>query len=334
MLRSKEKRTKWGVLLLSGIILLVFMPVSAICSLTSEFDVIADAASTYLSAGKPANISSEDLLYDMLDVVPDDPFVLSIRASTIYAEGHIPGAVNIPMAEVFKPENLRKLPKDRQIVVYCYTGHTGSRVAALLSLADFDAVNLKWGMTGWTKNTKVAPRRFDPEKTPMDYPFETSVNLPTEIFPFPSVDNTSSSLQEEIIRAACYDYTSTEHPDISAKELYELLTDADLTNDPFIVSVRSPEIYAKGHIPGAINIPWREIAKKANLEKLPSDRKIVLYCYTGRTASQAAAILGALGYNVANLHWGMTSWTKNKDVAPSGFNPATSMDYQFESSSS
>ena len=81
-------------------------------------------------------------------------------------KGHISKAVNIPMAELFAPDNLARLPKDKKIVVYCYTGHTGSRVTALLNVAGFDVINLKWGMTGWTKNTEVAPYRFDPETTP------------------------------------------------------------------------------------------------------------------------------------------------------------------------
>jgi rhodanese-related sulfurtransferase len=40
-----------------------------------------------------------------------------------------------------------------------------------------------------------------------------------------------------------------------------------LHNDPIIVSVRSAEHYALGHVPGAINIPWREIALGTSLNK-------------------------------------------------------------------
>lgn len=333
MLGSKEGRSKRGILLLCGIVLLALIPIVSIYSQTSQFDVIADAANTYLSAGKPANISANDLLGLMMDGDPsNDPFILSIRSPEIFAKGHISGAVNIPMAELFTPDAIARLPKGKKIVVYCYTGHTGSRVTALLNLAGFDAINLKWGMMGWTKNTEVAPYRFDPEKTPMDYPFETKANVPPETYSFPTVNNTSSSLVREIIRAACYAYTSIKHPDISAEELYELLRDDDPSNDPLVVSARSPEQYAKGHIPGAISIPWRDIAKESNLKKLPPGRNIVVYCYTGRTGSQAAAILNVLGYNTTNLKWGMTSWTKNKNVAPNGFDPTKSPDYPFASS--
>ncbi len=331
--RTKKKLVRRGILLVCGVVLLALIPLLAIGLQASQFDVIDDAANAYLSAGKPANISSKDLMANMLDGdSTNDPFILSIRAPDIYAKGHIPGAVNIPITELFKPENLARLPQDKQIVVYCYTGHIGSRVAALLNLCGYDAVNLKWGMTGWTKDTEVAPYRFDPAKTPMDYPVETKANTPAETYPFPMVNNTPSSLRRDIIRAACYAYTSIRHADISAKGLNELLVDGDPANDPFIVSVRKPEDYAKGHIPGAINIPWREIARKSNLKKLPPDKKIVVYGYTGSTASQAAAILNVLGYNAVNLMWGMTSWTRNKDVAPYEFDSTKSEDYSYETS--
>src|SRR3972149_1122132 len=99
------------------------------------------------------------------------------------------------------------------------------------------------------------------------------------------------------------------------------LNDGDASNDPFIVSVRALTDYEKGHIPGAINIPWREIANKENLAKLPTDKLIVVYCYTGQTGSQTTAILNLLGYNVKNLKFGMTSWTKDANVAPNRFDP-------------
>jgi len=38
--------------------------------------------------------------------------------------------LNIPMHEVFKPENLNKLPKDKKIVVMC---HSGDRAAAVVT---------------------------------------------------------------------------------------------------------------------------------------------------------------------------------------------------------
>ena len=124
-------------------------------------------------------------------------------------------------------------------------------------------------------------------------------------------------IKSEVIRETADAYLSSDKaPNIAADELYEILYDGNPDNDPFILSVRSPESYTKGHIPGAINIPWREVVKQENLAKLPKDRQIVVYCYTGHTASQVTALLNILGYDAINLKFGMTSWTINKDIAP------------------
>jgi hypothetical protein len=50
-----------------------------------------------------------------------------------------------------------------------------------------------------------------------------------------------------------------------------------------LVDVREPSEYRSGHIPSAINIPLRMLAR--NLNKIPSDRPVVLYCTTGYRSS-------------------------------------------------
>ena len=64
---------------------------------------------------------------------------------------------------------------------------------------------------------------------------------------------------------------------VTADALFENLSDGDESNDPFIISVRKPEHYELGHVPGAINIPWRAIAKPESLEQLPTDQPITDY---------------------------------------------------------
>jgi len=229
---------------------------------------------------------------------------------------------------LFTTENLAKLPKDEQLPAYCYTGHTGSQAAALLNLCGYDATNLTWGIMGWTKDTEVANKQFANPST--DLPAETTLNAATATYDLPAVDNTTSTDASEIIRAACDNYASNGFKNIKAGDLYELITDGNAANDPIILSVRSAEDYAKGHIPGAINIGFKSIAKAENLQKLNPDKQIVVYCYTGRSGSQATAILNALGYDAVNLLWGISGWTTDSDVAPKRFNPDTSVDYPFQ----
>jgi rhodanese-related sulfurtransferase len=298
----------------------------------SEFDAVRAAADGYLTSSPKWNISTQDLYMLLNDGdAGNDPFIVSVRAASQYEKGHIPGAINIGLAALTEPDNLAKLPTDRKIVVYCYTGHTGSQATALLNLMGYDASNLKFGMTAWTKDTEIAPGRFEPEKHRMDYAFETGSGAAAQTYALPVLENSVSGDASEIVRAAAEAYlTSSPKWNISTQDLYMLLNDGDAGNDPFILSVRAASQYEKGHVPGAINIGLAALADPANLAKLPTDKKIVVYCYTGHTGSQAAAILNVLGYDVSNLKFGMTAWTEDTDIAPGAFsNDTAAMEYSF-----
>lgn len=156
------------LLFLMAVLLAILVPIAG-CVHTAE--EIREASDAYLSSGKAPNISAEELLEILYDDDPDnDPFILSVRSPEHYEKGHIPGAINIPWREVAKTENLAKLPKDWQIVVYCYTGHTASQVTALLNVLGYDAINLKFGMTSWTINRDIAPGRYEEAKDSHNYP--------------------------------------------------------------------------------------------------------------------------------------------------------------------
>jgi rhodanese-related sulfurtransferase len=135
---------------------------------------VSEIVDVYLSSGKTPNISAEELYQNINDNDSTNNFyVLDVRSYSDYTKGHIPGAVNIPWREVAKVDNMAKLPKDRQIVVYCYTGHTGSQITALLNVMGYDAVNLKFGMTSWTMDETVAPGRFNNSVDCKGYPIVT-----------------------------------------------------------------------------------------------------------------------------------------------------------------
>jgi len=84
-------------------------------------------------------------------------------------------------------------------------------------------------------------------------------------------------------------------------ELYQALG-----KDPdqfFLLDVRKPEDFKRGHIKGSTNIFWLDLMD--NLNKLPTDKKIVLICYVGHTTSQVLVILRLLGYDVVALKFGL-----------------------------
>ncbi len=66
---------------------------------------------------------------------------------------------------------------------------------------------------------------------------------------------------------------------------------------PLLVDVREPAEYAVGHIAGAINIPLRTLTQ--NLDKIPQNRSVVLYCSSGYRTAMGVMALQMLGYKNA-----------------------------------
>jgi rhodanese-related sulfurtransferase len=75
---------------------------------------------------------------------------------------------------------------------------------------------------------------------------------------------------------------------------------------PLILDVRTPAEFAKGHIPGAINIPHDELAGRVEELGVDRDAEVVVYCRSGRRAGVAESVLVESGFsNVHDLsgHW-------------------------------
>ncbi len=64
-----------------------------------------------------------------------------------------------------------------------------------------------------------------------------------------------------------------------------------------------------GHIPGAVNIPLRELA--ANVDKIPTDTQVFVYCASGYRAGLAISSLRMMGYDNALAYSGSyKAWTE------------------------
>jgi len=77
-----------------------------------------------------------------------------------------------------------------------------------------------------------------------------------------------------------------------------------------IVDVRAKEDYAKGHVPGAVNLPkdqWQ--SPNGSLKK---DRINILYCYsqTCHLASKAAYEFASKGFSVMEMEGGFETWSE------------------------
>ncbi len=78
---------------------------------------------------------------------------------------------------------------------------------------------------------------------------------------------------------------------------------------PMIFDVRTPDEYAAGHVPGAINLPHTEVAARAEEFAAYKGREVVVYCGSGMRAASAASDLKAAGFaRVLDLEGHMQGW--------------------------
>jgi rhodanese-related sulfurtransferase len=94
---------------------------------------------------------------------------------------------------------------------------------------------------------------------------------------------------------------------------FEGITAAELlsrlhNNEVILLDVRPAVEYEAAHLPGAVSLPWDEVARR--LDELPDDKTIVAYCRGPYCvyADEALGLLAAHGHQVARLEEGVAEW--------------------------
>ena len=91
-----------------------------------------------------------------------------------------------------------------------------------------------------------------------------------------------------------------------------------------IIDARDAAQYAKEHIPGAINMEWRQVMAKSG--DIPKNKPVLIYCNTGSLSAQAGFALRVSGWeNVRILQGGFSEWKSkgglDANVKASGASP-------------
>ena len=93
-------------------------------------------------------------------------------------------------------------------------------------------------------------------------------------------------------------------PAMTAQELHARQESKDT---PLVIDVRDRAEYKTGHVPGAINIPQKKLARQ--LDKLVDANSVVLYCYNGKRTRLAEQTLIENGIpNVFHLEGSLMGW--------------------------
>jgi rhodanese-related sulfurtransferase len=82
-----------------------------------------------------------------------------------------------------------------------------------------------------------------------------------------------------------------------------LLVEAGAT----LVDVRTPEEFASGHLPGAVNIPVDELPRRFR-ELGEKQKPVVVYCRSGARSSRAEGVLEENGFQHVHNLGPMSAW--------------------------
>ena len=204
--------------------------------------------------------------------------VIDARPQVKYLEGTIPGAINLPFQEWEKRKGLLPADKATTLVFFCGglkcdLSHKSATKARELGYSD-----VRTYAEGWPEWVEKSTRAF------------MLVN---------PKDPGQKAIAAEAVPAT---------GEIGKAEFEKLL--AERPAGLLLVDVRPAADFAKGHIPGAINILDEEIGK--NIALLKTAKNVVFYCSTGSRSSgayYAAEDAGLKGTRYVN---------RNIDLNPDG----------------
>ena len=234
--------------------------------------------------------------------------VLDVRPADAFAAGHIPGAVQIdpnavvdpaspvagalrPLAELAEMLGGLGIAADREIVLYDDKGgFHASRLFWLLEYMGHRNVRLlDGGVQAWT-----------------------------------AIGGALATGEGEPAEAATFRPALSPRRHASADWIMERRDDARTV----VVDVRPPALYAEGHIPWALSMPWKQNlqadgtfkpadALRAHFEAMgvTPDDAIVVHCQNGLASSHSYVALRLLGYpEVRTYHRSWSEWGAADDL--------------------
>ena len=106
------------------------------------------------------------------------------------------------------------------------------------------------------------------------------------------------------------------YKDISSRDAKQMIDKEDV----YVLDVRTPSEFNSSHLKGAILIPVTNVfgsnlssdqLLQARTDEVPKDKKVLVYCRTGKRSEAASGILVKAGNSqVYNLVGGITAWTE------------------------
>jgi rhodanese-related sulfurtransferase len=115
----------------------------------------------------------------------------------------------------------------------------------------------------------------------------------------------NESVQQETVTPELEDQKQAVARMISQEEFKKMITEKEVQ----IIDVRTPEEYASGNIPNAVNISSNDAQLKQKLEALDKSKPYVMYCVSGARSGNVMTMMSQMGFQeVYNLEGGYPSY--------------------------
>lgn len=255
----------------------------------------------FVNSDMPTFISAEAVHNDV--ITGADTYIIDIRSASDFANGHIEGAVNVADKEVLNHVKSQGLAMNDKIVVACTSGQTAGWAVCILRLNGYsNSFDMKWGMCSW--NTDFAAAWQGKLSNMYSTQFEDGPVAKGAVGNMPEL-NTGMTTGQSILE---------DRSDVVMTEGFAAakISAADVFANPgnyYVINYWDDADYVQyGHIPGAMQYtPKQSIAFDVDLKTLPTDKTIVVYCWTGQTSAFLTSYLRLLGYDAKSLVYGANS---------------------------
>ncbi len=248
-----------------------------------EFDAATLFADYLTNLPSSFNAVFPNKVADYLNEHPD-AVIVDVRTPEEYANGHLEGALSIPLTEL--TDHLDMLPNlDADMLVYCGSGHRSGMATMTFNLLGYqNAVSAFGGLKAFGDN------------------FELTTDVPeVAAGEAPAVDENVFALVDGYIKSIQPGYFAVKAEDLNV---------ALIENPPFLIDVRTNAEWEKGHIAGAVHMPLRDFMSYAD-QWPETDTPVVIYSLNNHRSVMAMMIMQMMGYSdVHSLGGGVQAWEK------------------------
>lgn len=235
--------------------------------------------------------------------------IIDIRGKNTFANGHISGAVRVDFSDLpdYFTNSIKPFEYDK-IILVCYSGQISSYATCLLRLEGYGNVySMRWGMSGWNRDfaedfwlANLSSNYQDQLET-KDVSAAPAADLPKL--------NEEATSGEELLQKRVSELFSEGYEDA-------LITADEVFDDPaayYIINYERKDKYESGHIPGAVRYkPGATAGIVSEMQTIPAQSEVVVYCTTGHNSSFITAYLRLFGYDAKTLTFGNNAFMYDK----------------------